>query len=127
MDLKPLFSPRSVAVIGVSLGNDRHPANVIFNKNHLRHRVKVFAVNPKGGSLLGETVYKDVGSIPEKVDLAVVAVRADLVPGVIRQCVDAGTAGAAVISGGFAEVGRKDIQYDIVNIARDSDLPLICP
>jgi len=116
-----------VAVIGVSLGNDRHPANVIFNKNHLRHRVKVFAVNPKGGSLLGETVYKDVGSIPEKVDLAVVAVRADLVPGVIRQCVDAGTAGAAVISGGFAEVGRQDLQEEIVKIARDADFPLIGP
>ncbi len=127
MNLSPLFAPRTVAVVGVSLGNDRHPANVIFNKNHLRHRARVFAVNPRGGELLGETVYQDVGMIPEKVDLVVVAVRADQVAGVIRQCVEAGAGGAAVISGGFAEVGRQDLQDEIAGIARDADFPLIGP
>ena len=29
MDLKPLFEPQTMAVIGISATNDRHPANVI--------------------------------------------------------------------------------------------------
>ena len=55
MDLKPLFEPKTMAVIGISSSNDRHPANVIFAKNHLRYPVEVYAVNPKGGKLHSET------------------------------------------------------------------------
>jgi hypothetical protein len=52
-----------MAVIGVSLTNDRHPANIIYNKIHLRYPVKVFPVNPRGGSLSGGTgveIYRDM-------------------------------------------------------------------
>jgi hypothetical protein len=37
MNFHALFEPQSLAVIGVSLTNDRHPANVIYNKNRLRY------------------------------------------------------------------------------------------
>ena len=36
VDLNPLFRPKSIAVLGVSLSNDRHPANVIYDKINLR-------------------------------------------------------------------------------------------
>ena len=61
LNFKPLFQPETVAVIGVSTKNDRHPANVIYNKLHLRYPVKVYAVNPKGGELLREPVYDRIG------------------------------------------------------------------
>ena len=76
MDLRKLFEPKTMAVIGVSLTNDRHPANVIFNKNYLRYPVRVYPVNPHGGELQGEKVCGRVGDIPEAVDMAVIAVRA---------------------------------------------------
>jgi len=127
MDFSPLFQPKSMAVIGVSLQNDQHPANVIFRKNHLRYPVKVFPVNPKGGSLQGETVFKKISDIPQKVDLAVIAVRADHVPDIIAECIECGTGGAAVISGGFAEIGRNDLQEALVATARKADFPFIGP
>ncbi|MFH1122122.1 MAG: CoA-binding protein [Pseudomonadota bacterium] len=80
MTFKTLFEPRTMAVIGVSTGNDRHPANVIYNKNHLRYPVRVFPVNPRGGDLQGEKVYAGIKEIPERVDLAVIAF-SDLVMG----------------------------------------------
>jgi len=127
MDFSPLFQPKSMAVIGVSLQNDQHPANVIFRKNHLRYPVKVFPVNPKGGSLQGETVFKKISDIPQEVDLAVIAVRADHVPDIIAECIECGTGGAAVISGGFAEIGRNDLQEALVATARKADFPFIGP
>ena len=127
MDFSPLFQPKSMAVIGVSLQNDQHPANVIFRKNHLRYPVKVFPVNPKGGSLQGETVFKKISDIPQEVDLAMIAVRADLVPGIISECIECGAGGAAVISGGFAEIGRNDLQEALVASARKADFPFIGP
>ncbi|MCK7468396.1 MAG: CoA-binding protein [Desulfosudis oleivorans] len=107
MDLKPLFEPKTMAVIGISSSNDRHPANVIFAKNHLRYPVEVYAVNPKGGKLHSETIYPNVADIPRKIDLAVIATRAELVPDVMADCIKAGVKSAAVISGGFTEGGRE--------------------
>ncbi len=127
MDLKPLFEPRSMAVFGVSLSNDRHPANEIFNKNLLRYPVRVFGVNPRGGTINGEAIHTSVADVPEPVDLAVIAVRADLVPGVLSECIGAGARSAIVVSGGFGEVGRKDLQERLAAIAREASLPFIGP
>jgi acyl-CoA synthetase (NDP forming) len=124
---KALFEPKSLAVIGVSTHNDRHPANVIFNKNRLHYPLKVYAVNPSGGRLLGEPVYRSVPEIPEKVDLAVIVVRAEQVKGVLVDCIEAGAGAGVIISGGFAEVGRSDLQEEIAAVAREADFPFLGP
>ena len=127
MNFKPLFEPKTMAVIGVSLKNDRNPANVIYNKNNLRHPVRVFAVNPQGGMLQGREVFTGVSEIPEKIDLAVIAVRAEHCPAILSECIEAGVGGAAVISGGFAETGRQDLQDLLVKIAGATNFPFIGP
>jgi acyl-CoA synthetase (NDP forming) len=127
MDLAPIFKPRTMAVIGVSLSNDTHPANVVFNKNNLRQNVTVFPVNPRGGELRGERVYTSVAEIQSEVDLAVIATKAELVPQVLEECIRSKVKGAMVISGGFAEAGFGDLQTKIVTLARDADFPFIGP
>jgi acetyltransferase len=59
--------------------------------------------------------------------LAVIAVRAEMVPEIIGECIKAGVGGAVVISGGFAEIGRKDLQDRMVSLAREADFPFIGP
>ena len=127
VDLKALFKPKTLAVIGVSLTNERHPANVIYNKNNLRLQVKVFPVNDRGGILQGERVYASLSDIPEKIDLAAIATRAEAVPKIMNDCIRAGVGGAVIISGGFAERGRNDLQDSIVSIAKEADFPFIGP
>jgi len=127
MDLKTLFKPRTVAVIGISLTNDRHPANVIYHKNSLRHQADVFPVNDRGGALHGDTVYTRLSDIPKKIDLAVIATRADFVPGILTECIQTDVRGAVVISGGFAESGRADLEQRLVSIAKEADFPFIGP
>jgi len=124
---KSLFEPKTMAVIGVSLNNDRHPANVIYNKTNLRYPVKVFPVNPKGGVLQGERVFRQLSEIPQKIDLAAIAVRAEYVPDILTECIQNGVGGATVISGGFAEIGRKDLQDRMVSIAQEANFPFIGP
>ena len=127
MNLTPLFSPRSVAVVGVSRTNDRHPANVIYNKLLLRYPVEVFPVNPKGGRIHRQPIYARLSEIPQPVDLAVVAARAEYVPEIIESCIKNKVGGATVISGGFAEVGRSDLQDRLAGMAREADFPFIGP
>ena len=127
MNFKPMFKPKTMAVIGVSLTNDRHPANVIYNKTYLRYPIKVFPVNPKGGILQRETVFSDISEIPEKIDLAVVAARAEYVPGILEKCIQKEVGGATVISGGFAEIGQKEVQDRLVDMAKEANFPFIGP
>lgn len=127
MNLRDLFKPKTLAVIGVSLTNEKHPANVIYNKNNLRLEAKVFPVNDRGGIYQGEKVYAGILDVPEKVDLAVVATRAEAVPKIMIDCIRAGVGGAVVISGGFAERGNRGLQDQIVTIAREADFPFIGP
>ncbi|MHC4779738.1 MAG: CoA-binding protein [Planctomycetota bacterium] len=127
MDLKRLFEPETIAVYGVSRTNPFHPANIIYHKNHLRYRARTWGINPKGGDLYGETLYATASDVPETVDLAVVGIRAENVLGALRDCIDAGVGGAIVISGGFAETGRADLQQQITDLSRENDFPVVGP
>jgi acetate---CoA ligase (ADP-forming) len=127
MDLKPLFEPQTMAVFGVSSSNYRHPANEIFNKNLLRYPVRVYGINPRGGTINGQSIHKSISDVPEPVDLAVIAVRADLVLEVMAACIEARVRSAIVISGGFTEVGRQDLQEKIVAVAKEAAFPFIGP
>jgi acetyltransferase len=127
VNLYPLFEPETLAVVGVSLTHDRHPANVIYFKNRFRHQVNVFSVNGRGGTLQGERVYSSLLEIPQKVDLAVIATKAEVVPEIMSDCIQAKVGGAVIVSGGFAERGRKDLQDRILSMAREADFPFIGP
>jgi acetyltransferase len=116
-----------MAVIGVSTTHDHHPANVIYNKNHLRYPVQTFAVNPKGGQLNRAPVYGSVAQIETAVDLAVIAVRSRFVPDVVAQCIEKGVKGAVIISGGFAETGDKNLQKEVTDLAAQADFPFVGP
>ncbi len=126
-NLTPLFKPKTMAVVGVSLSNHRHPANVIYHKLLLRYPVSVYAVNPGGGMLQREKVYKRISDIPEKIDHAVVAVRAEFVEKVMKACIASHVGSATIISGGFAESGQNQLQERIANMAAKAKLPFIGP
>jgi len=116
-----------MAVFGVSSSNYRHPANEIFTKNLLRYPVKVYGVNPRGGILNGQAIHRSVAEIPEPIDLAVIAVRAESVPDLMSECIGAKVRSATIISGGFKETGREDLQERIVAIAKEASFPFVGP
>jgi len=126
-DFQRMFHPRSVAVIGVSLQRDRHPANVIFNKINLRYPVDVFPVNPRGGDLFGQKVYTGIQEIPHIIDLAIIVVQAEYTLDTLKACIDSGAGGAMIISGGFAEVGRLNLQQQLAELGRHHGFPFIGP
>lgn len=127
MNLDPIFKAKTMAVIGVSSQNDSHPANVIYNKNHFRYPLTVYPVNPKGGTIKREILYRDITEIPDKIDLAVIAARADFVPDIMEKCIRHKVGGAVIISGGFAESGKGHIQKRMTDMAREAGFPFIGP
>ena len=128
-DLQAMFTPGTVAVIGVSTSNPFHPANIIYNKNYYGYDCDVFPINPRGGELERRRVYRSISELPKKADMAIVAVKAQIVPKVAKECADAGVRSMIVISGGFAEMGEEGraLQDELVEICRSASITLVGP
>lgn len=105
--VRKLFNPRRVAIIGAS----RSPESVggALFRNMLRDgfRGVVFPVNPKTDSIAGVLCYPTVLDVPVDIDLAVVVVPAEAVPGVVDECAEKGIGTLVVISAGFGESGPE--------------------
>ncbi|HDP79489.1 MAG TPA: CoA-binding protein [Spirochaetes bacterium] len=127
MNLKKIFEPETLCVIGVSTSNPFHPANVIFSKNKLRYKNRAYCVNPNGGDIYGDRIYRSIAEVPEKIDVAVLAVRSDMAPGALEELIAAGASGAIIISGGFAETGNLSLQEQLIAIAAENSFPVVGP
>lgn len=104
-DLSNLLSPASVAVIGATNKPGR-VGRIIFER--LRHSgLPIYPVNPGETDVLGFKTFPEPASIPENVDLAVVAVGAERAVEAAEQCAQAGIPQIIVVAGGFGESGHE--------------------
>jgi acetyltransferase len=106
-NLDKIFSPRRVAVIGASDSPTSVGYTVLRNLIGSGFRGVVYPVNMKRESVQGIEAHKDIPSLPHPPDLAVICTPARTVPGIIRECGEAGTRGVVIISAGFREIGKE--------------------
>src|SRR5438067_4566698 len=110
--LDPIFRPRSVAVVGASATPGSVGSILIRNLLENPFGGVVYPINPKRNAVHGVRCYPDLRSLPEVVDLAVIAVPAPAVPSVIGDCVTLGIRSAIIISAGFSELGAQGRQLE---------------
>src|SRR5688500_17729090 len=118
LDLKYLFSPRGVAVVGASNDVKRIGGQPLHAMTEFGFRGDVYPVNPKYDELKGLKCYPDVGAVCKPCDIAIIALPAQSVPGVIKQCGDAGIPFAIVLSAGFNEVGNHELESQLKDAIR---------
>ena len=110
--LDPIFSPKSIAVIGAT----ETPGSV--GRTILDNLIKggfpgvIYPVNPKRDTVLGIKAYPNITAIPGKADLAVIITPPVTVPGIIKDCGKAGVKGAIIISAGFKEIGPVGVELE---------------
>lgn len=105
--LDPIFHPRSVAVVGASATSGTVGSILIRNLLGNPFGGVVYPVNPKRQAVHGVRCHADIASLPEVVDLAVIATPAVTVPSLIEECVQKGIRSAIIISAGFSELGPE--------------------
>ena len=127
--LQPIFSPKSVAVIGATEKAGSVGRTVIWNLISSPFGGTVYPVNPKRENILGIKAYPNIKDLPDQIDLAVIVTPAPTVPGIIEECVEAGAQGAIVISAGFKEVGPEGakLEDEILENARRGKMRVIGP
>jgi len=98
-----LFRPRSIAIIGASTNPEALGGRPLGFLLSYGFPGAVYPVNANHDVVQGVAAHRSVLDIQASIDVALVAVRAELVAQVLRDCAAAGVGVAIVISSGFGE------------------------
>lgn len=124
-----LFNTRNVAIIGAS-ADSMKTGGVIFN-NLIKdgYTGNVFPVNPRYEEIGGKKCYSSISEIREKIDLAIIVLKAELVSDAVKQCVKKEVEYAVIISGGFSETGDagKKLESELLKIIEGTGTRIIGP
>jgi acetyltransferase len=125
--LKSLFNPSSIAVVGAS----QSPGKAGYEMLHAIHGFDgdIFPVNPKATTILGLTVYKSLSDIGKHVDLVIITLPAKFCLDAVKEAVSIGAKALMIISGGFAESGLEGekLQQQILDVCEKANICLLGP
>jgi len=107
-NLRYLFAPGSVAIIGASEKPHSVGATVLRNVIEGGFKGAIYPVNPKYDTLGGLPAYGRVAQLPGVPDLAIICTPPETVPAIVRQLGEAGTRAAIILTAGLN--GIKDTQ-----------------
>ncbi|NUO98320.1 MAG: GNAT family N-acetyltransferase, partial [Nonomuraea sp.] len=124
-----LLAPGSVAVIGASREPGGVGQTVLRNLLAADFTGPVYPVHRQVRAVAGVRAYPSVTAIDGEVDLAVVAVPAEGVLDVVKECAEKGVHGLVVVSSGFGETGERGRarQDELARIARSYGLRVVGP
>jgi acetyltransferase len=127
-DIGRILAPKTVALIGAT-EREGSIGRAIMENLLLSKDRKVFPINPNRKAVLGVECHPNITSVPEHIDLAIIATPAHTVPEIVEECGKAGVEGIIIISAGFREVGEegKNLEKQIVEIRKKYGMRIIGP
>ncbi len=123
--LKEFFYAKSIVIVGVSL-DEKKIGHVIF-RNLLDggYKGKIYLVNKNGGFILKHEVFKKVSFIKERIELAVIAVPADQVISVVKDCATKRIRNVIIISVVFKEIGNTTLEKRLQKVLKQHKIACI--
>ncbi len=125
--LDPIFKPKSIAIVGASRDPKAIGHQCVKNLIESGYEGKIYPVNPKADEIKGIKCYHSILDVPDEVDIALIVVPAKYVPAVAEDCGKKGVKGLVIIASGFSEVGRKDLEDQVLEIARKYNMRILGP
>ena len=127
--LDAIFKPKSVAIVGASNNRKKWGFETLQDMIAIGYRHPIYPINPKEEEVQGYRAYPSITDVPGDIDLAIIVVKIDLVPGVIEECIRKKVKGGIVITAGFAEVGAegRELQREMAEKGRAAGFHFIGP
>jgi len=128
IDLRPLFAPRSIAIVGASPKSDT--ARILRdNVRKLGSGARFHLVNPRYDEIDGSRCYPDLAALPEVPDIAVVALNPLRATEVMQQASALGVPSVIIPGGGVIEGGEPAarMQAEVAAIAAEAGIALLGP
>lgn len=128
-NMNDLFNPKVVAVIGASANREKIGYALAFNLLNDKKERQIFLINPSEKEILDEKVFVDVKDIKENIDLAVIAVKPEIVPKVLQSCGEKKIPYCIIITAGYKEIGEegKKREDELKQIAKKFNIKIIGP
>lgn len=125
--IQGMLSAKSIAVVGASANPKKW--GYMFLENILKggYQGKLYAINPKATEILGIPAYPSILDIPDKVELLLICVPVDAVFDILKQGIKKKAQGAVLITAGFREAGRIDLEQKLLDEIKDNDFRIIGP
>ena len=126
--LESAFCPRSIAVIGASSNPDKLGYKIVQAVAQGGFRGRLHPVNVGGGNIFGLKMHRNVSEIPGQVDLALIAIPANLVPEAVKECGRKKVRCGLVFSAGFGEIqGGTGLEQELIDTAKEYNVRIIGP
>ncbi|MEN6435832.1 MAG: acetate--CoA ligase family protein [Anaerolineaceae bacterium] len=122
-----LFRPKSVAVIGASATPGKIGYSVMYNLLEGKYEGKIYPINNKLDEILGIKCHASILDVPGPVDIAVVTVPAKICVPITEECGKKGVKALVIITSGFSEVGEKDLEQQMVDVAKKYNMRILGP
>ncbi|MCP4266466.1 MAG: CoA-binding protein [Candidatus Brocadiaceae bacterium] len=129
MCLNKFFNPQSVAIIGATENPQNITSTIIQNLFEMGFKGSIVPVNPYHEKVFGLKCYSSLHDIKERIDLSVIAISSNHIPEILDQHIKPGIKNSIIISGGFAETGKKGkvIEENVKKICRENVIRVIGP
>jgi len=125
--INKMLRPKSVAVVGASATPGKIGYSVVNNLLKDGYKGAIYPINHKEKEILGLKCYAEIADVPGEIDSAIMCVPASAMVEVTEECGKKGVKGLIVITSGFSEVGRKDLEEEIVRIAHQYGMRVLGP
>jgi acetyl coenzyme A synthetase (ADP forming)-like protein len=125
--INKLMRPKSVAVVGASSQPGKIGYTVLENLIKGGYKGNIYPINPTATEILSLPVIPSINALEEAVDLAIITVPVRVISQVAEECGQKGIKALSVITSGFSETGRRDLEDELVGIAHKYGMCVLGP
>ena len=127
-NLAPLLHPKSVAIVGISQPG-RFGGILAQNVSQFGYEGTIYGVNPRYDSLYDRPCYASLSDLPERPDLAILAVPNSGLVESLETVAECGIPAAVIFASAYSEPGEGEISLtdQLGKIANENDIVLCGP
>jgi len=131
--MKKFVEPKSVALIGVSrsaMTIRGAPFDLLTNLINCGYQSKIYPIHPQAIKIRGLRTYASIADAPANIDLAVINLPRNLVPRIVKECVNKGIKAITIVTQGFVDADDdegKQLQKEIDNAISGTDTRILGP
>ena len=128
-ELKPMFSPKSIAIIGASGDSTKISYKPVSNLREVGYEGEVYLVNSKYEEIAGYPCFPDIQSLPSKIDLALISVNASKVQGILEELHEKQVKSVVILSSGYSEIGEDGaaLERELTEFSIKNNMPICGP
>jgi len=127
--LSTIMNPKSIVYLGGSNSLQTMGTAQLITLITGGYRGKIYPVHRKEKTVLGLQAYPNISSIGKPVDLAIIVIPGKAIPGILKECGEAGIQHAIIITAGYGEIGQKgaEAQQKLLEVARKYNIHFLGP